>query len=294
MRRSCSAWLWSPLGWIGAILTVWVCYFFRDPPRVTPLRDGLVVSPADGRVSLITTAVPPAELDLPPEPMTRISVFMNVFDCHVNRSPVTGRITQILYTPGLFLNAELDKASEDNERNALVIETGGTKIGVVQIAGLVARRIVSFVKIGDHLSTGERFGLIRFGSRARHLRAAQRPGSRRPRPDGDRGRDGAGGSRPPTSRPGSIGWAESLAGREETSRRPSDGTVHSSCASPIARKLPSSACPSGWYLLGCRHERPFPALRPGSGRAAQAALQAGAVPGDRPNIITLIALCLGL
>jgi phosphatidylserine decarboxylase len=144
---------------------VWVCYFFRDPPRVTPIREGLVVSPADGRVNLITTAVPPAELDLPPEPMTRISVFMNVFDCHVNRSPVTGRILQILYTPGLFLNAELDKASDDNERNALVIETGGARIGVVQIAGLVARRIVPFVKIGDSLSTGERFGLIRFGSR---------------------------------------------------------------------------------------------------------------------------------
>ncbi|WP_114185708.1 phosphatidylserine decarboxylase [Microvirga aerophila] len=157
--------LWSPLGWIGGILTVWVCYFFRDPPRVTPIRDGLVVSPADGRVSLITTAVPPADLDLPQEPMTRISVFMNVFDCHVNRSPVAGRITQILYTPGLFLNAELDKASEDNERNALVIESAGVKIGVVQIAGLVARRIVSFVKTGDSLGAGERFGLIRFGSR---------------------------------------------------------------------------------------------------------------------------------
>ena len=157
--------LWSPLGWIGTILTVWVCYFFRDPPRVTPIREGLVVSPADGRVNLITTAVPPAELDLPPEPMTRISVFMNVFDCHVNRSPVTGRIAQILYTPGLFLNAELDKASEDNERSALVIETPTGKVGVVQIAGLVARRIVSFVKPGDSLGVGERFGLIRFGSR---------------------------------------------------------------------------------------------------------------------------------
>jgi phosphatidylserine decarboxylase len=156
---------WSPLGWIGAILTVWVCYFFRDPPRTTPLRDGLVISPADGRVSLITTAVPPAELDLPQEPMTRLSVFMNVFDCHVNRMPVTGRVTQILYSPGLFLNAELDKASEDNERNALVIETIGARIGVVQIAGLVARRIVSFVRSGDELSAGERFGLIRFGSR---------------------------------------------------------------------------------------------------------------------------------
>lgn len=156
---------WSPLGWVGAIVTAWICYFFRDPPRVVPAREGLVISPADGRVSLITTAVPPPELDLPSEPMTRVSVFMNVFDCHVNRSPVAGRIVQILYTPGLFLNAELDKASENNERNALVIEAGGTRIGVVQIAGLVARRIVSFVKPGDTLEVGERFGLIRFGSR---------------------------------------------------------------------------------------------------------------------------------
>ncbi len=156
---------WSPLGWIGAIITIWVCYFFRDPPRVTPVRDGLVVSPADGRVSLITTAVPPAELELPAEPMTRVSVFMNVFDCHVNRSPVSGRILQVLYTPGLFLNADLDKASEDNERNALVIETGDTRIGVVQIAGLVARRILCWSKPGDMLGVGERFGLIRFGSR---------------------------------------------------------------------------------------------------------------------------------
>jgi phosphatidylserine decarboxylase len=157
--------LWSPLGWIGAILTIWVCYFFRDPQRVTPVREGLVISPADGRVSLITTAVPPAELDLPQEPMKRVSVFMNVFDCHVNRMPVSGRITQIVYTPGLFLNAELDKASEDNERNALVIETPTGRIGVVQIAGLVARRIVPFVRQGDALGVGERFGLIRFGSR---------------------------------------------------------------------------------------------------------------------------------
>ena len=157
--------LWSPLGWIFAILTVWVCYFFRDPPRTTPVRDGLVISPADGRVSLITTAVPPPEMDLPQEPMKRVSIFMNVFDCHVNRSPVTGRIAQILYTPGLFLNADLDKASEDNERNALVIETPMGKVGVVQIAGLVARRIVPFVKQGDALGVGERFGLIRFGSR---------------------------------------------------------------------------------------------------------------------------------
>src|SRR5690349_13819508 len=157
--------VWEPLGWILAIITLWICYFFRDPERVTPVRDGLVVAPADGRISMIATAVPPPETGLPAEPMARVSIFMNVFDCHENRSPVTGRIEKIIYTPGLFLNAELDKASEDNERNALVIETAGTKIGVVQIAGLVARRIVSFVKIGEQLSTGERFGLIRFGSR---------------------------------------------------------------------------------------------------------------------------------
>ena len=162
------AWV-GALGWIFGLLTLWVCYFFRDPERVTPVADGLVVSPADGRVSLITTVVPPAELDLPPEPLLRVSVFMNVFDCHVNRAPVTGRIGQIHYTPGLFLNAELDKASEDNERNGMVMETlhagQPVRVGVVQIAGLVARRIVGFVSAGDQLAVGERFGLIRFGSR---------------------------------------------------------------------------------------------------------------------------------
>jgi phosphatidylserine decarboxylase len=158
--------LWAePLGWIFAVLTLWVCYFFRDPERVTPVRDGLVVSPADGRVSQVATAVPPPELGLPPEPMQRVSIFMNVFDCHVNRAPVAGRIARVAYTPGLFLNAELDKASEDNERSAMVIESGGVAIGVVQIAGLVARRIVSFVREGDPIGAGERFGLIRFGSR---------------------------------------------------------------------------------------------------------------------------------
>jgi phosphatidylserine decarboxylase len=158
-------WVWEPLGWLFAVLTLWVCYFFRDPVRVTPLRDGLVVSPADGRVSMIVTAVPPAETGLLPEPMTRVSVFMNVFDCHVNRAPVSGRIVEQVYTPGLFLNAELDKASEDNERNAVVIETGSVRVGVVQIAGLVARRIVTFVREGDDIAAGQRIGLIRFGSR---------------------------------------------------------------------------------------------------------------------------------
>jgi phosphatidylserine decarboxylase len=159
-------WLWAPLGWIGLVLTLWCTYFFRDPARIVPVREGLVVSPADGRVSMIVTCVPPAELGLSDEPLTRISIFMNVFDCHVNRAPVAGRITRIAYRAGLFLNAELAKASDDNERNGLVIETvGGQRYGVVQIAGLIARRIVGFVGEGETIGQGERFGLIRFGSR---------------------------------------------------------------------------------------------------------------------------------
>lgn len=154
------------LGWLGVVLTLWCAYFFRDPERVTPLRDGLVISPADGRVSAIELVVPPPELDLPREPVTRISVFMNVFDVHVNRSPLDGRIRRIAYIPGAFLNAELDKASEDNERQALTLELAdGRLVGVVQIAGLIARRIVKFVNEGDRLIAGQRFGLIRFGSR---------------------------------------------------------------------------------------------------------------------------------
>lgn len=158
-------WLWTPLGWIGTVLTLWCIYFFRDPPRVTPIREGLVVSPADGRVSQITTAPPPHELGLGAAPMLRISIFMSVFDCHVNRSPVAGRIEKILYQPGKFLNADLDKASVDNERNSVVIATAGTRIAVVQIAGLIARRIVCYVRETQPLGAGERFGMIRFGSR---------------------------------------------------------------------------------------------------------------------------------
>jgi phosphatidylserine decarboxylase len=159
-------WLWSPLGWIGFILTAWCVYFFRDPPRVTPLRDGLVIAPADGRISRILNTVPPAELDLGDRPLPRISIFMSVFDCHVNRSPVTGRITKVSYRPGAFVNADLDKASDENERNCLTVTTAdGVQIGVVQIAGLIARRIVPFVKQGTSVTTGERIGMIRFGSR---------------------------------------------------------------------------------------------------------------------------------
>ncbi|MGD0634589.1 MAG: phosphatidylserine decarboxylase [Beijerinckiaceae bacterium] len=157
--------LWQPLGWIGAILTVWCVYFFRDPPRQTPLGDDIVVSPADGIVSSIGFFVPPPELGLGAYPLQRISVFMSVFDCHVNRMPVAGRIAKIAYKPGLFLNADLDKASEDNERNSLVIEAERGRFGVVQIAGLIARRIVCFTSVDAVLGAGERFGLIRFGSR---------------------------------------------------------------------------------------------------------------------------------
>jgi len=158
-------WIWTPLGWIGTLLTVWCILFFRDPPRTTPVRDGLVIAPADGRVSQITTAPPPHELGLGDKPMLRISIFMSVFDCHINRSPVTGRVEKILYQPGKFFNADLDKASADNERNSLIIAVPGGRVAVVQIAGLVARRIVCFVREGQPIGAGERFGMIRFGSR---------------------------------------------------------------------------------------------------------------------------------
>lgn len=158
-------WLWAPLGWLGTLATIWCAYFFRDPPRVTPVRDGLIVAPADGRVSQITSAVPPQELSIGSKPLPRISIFMSVFDCHVNRSPVAGKIEKIIYQPGKFLNADLDKASADNERNSVVIATAGARIAVVQIAGLIARRIVCFVQVGQPINTGERFGMIRFGSR---------------------------------------------------------------------------------------------------------------------------------
>ncbi len=154
------------LGWIGVGLTVWCYYFFRDPKRTTPIREGLIVSPADGVVSLIEPATPPAELGMTDTPLTRVSVFMNVFNCHVNRSPVAGTVEAIAYRPGKFFNASLDKASSDNERNSLCLRMeDGRQVAVVQIAGLVARRIVCFVAKDQPLMTGERFGLIRFGSR---------------------------------------------------------------------------------------------------------------------------------
>lgn len=154
------------LFWLGLIITAWMVYFFRDPPRVTPEGAGIVVSPADGEVQAITKRRPPPEIDLGEAPLTCISVFLNVFDVHVNRTPVPGTITKLAYHPGKFLNAALDKASEENERQSFKIETAeGDVFGLVQIAGLVARRIVGFVEEGDQLHAGERVGLIRFGSR---------------------------------------------------------------------------------------------------------------------------------
>ena len=161
----CFHWLASTLGWICLILTGWIVLFFRDPKRVTPLREGLVVAPADGTVSAVGPAVPPPELDLGSSPRPRISIFMSVFNCHVNRAPVGGRIIKIAYRPGIFLNADLDKASEDNERNGLVIDSPFGRFAIVQIAGLIARRIVCFSRVGDQIAPGERVGLIRFGSR---------------------------------------------------------------------------------------------------------------------------------
>ncbi|MDH3661270.1 MAG: phosphatidylserine decarboxylase [Alphaproteobacteria bacterium] len=151
---------------LGLLITAWMTYFFRDPPRVTPEGPGTVVSPADGEVQAITKRRPPPEIDMGDAPLTCVSVFMNVFDVHVNRTPVPGVITKLAYRPGKFLNASLDKASEDNERLSFRIETADAELfGLVQIAGLIARRIVGFVAEGDQLHAGERVGLIRFGSR---------------------------------------------------------------------------------------------------------------------------------
>jgi phosphatidylserine decarboxylase len=161
---------WDWLGWILAGVTLWVAAFFRDPIRTTPKGEGLVIAPADGMVTMIAAVPPPPELagedGLGSEPMTRVSIFMSVFDVHINRAPISGEVKKVAYIPGKFLNADLDKASEDNERQHFLVEASdGTRIGFTQIAGLVARRIVPWVKAGDHVAAGQRVGLIRFGSR---------------------------------------------------------------------------------------------------------------------------------
>ena len=154
------------LGWVGFVLLAFCLYFFRDPERVPPGRNGLVLAPADGTVVSIQTATPPVELGLGAAPRWRVAIFLSAIDVHVNRIPVDGTITRIAYRHGAFINASLDKASDDNERNALAIRLAdGREIAVVQIAGLIARRIVCHVKEGDAVRAGERFGIIRFGSR---------------------------------------------------------------------------------------------------------------------------------
>jgi len=158
--------LWPPLAWLAVLATAWMIYFFRDPVRVTPLREGLVVAPADGRICAIERVRPPAELGLGDTQRVRISIFLSVFDVHINRAPVAGRIVRSIYVPGSFLNAATDKASEENERRSIVLDAGRDgEIAVVQIAGLIARRIVTFVAEGDSVGIGGRIGLIRFGSR---------------------------------------------------------------------------------------------------------------------------------
>ena len=158
--------LWAPFGWIALILMLWLVYFFRDPWRVTPTRSGLIVSPADGIVVSLGPAVPPSELDMGIEPMPRIGIFLNLFDVHVARAPIGGKLAARRYTKGRFINASLDKASTDNERLALrVVPENESAIGCVLIAGLVARRIVCGLYEGQTLVAGERIGIIRFGSR---------------------------------------------------------------------------------------------------------------------------------
>ena len=161
---------WETLAWPMVGVTVWTLAFFRDPKRTTPTADRFVVSPADGLVTLIEQVLPPPELAGPDllghDPMTRVSIFMSVFDVHINRTPIRGTIKRVAYIAGKFLNADLDKASDENERQHFLVERDdGVRIGFTQIAGLVARRIVAFVKEGDEVGSGQRVGLIRFGSR---------------------------------------------------------------------------------------------------------------------------------
>ncbi|HYE29496.1 MAG TPA: phosphatidylserine decarboxylase [Allosphingosinicella sp.] len=161
---------WEPLRWLFVGLAVWIWAFFRDPIRTTPKGEGLIVAPADGMVTMIAWVPPPPELrgedGLGEEPVTRISIFMSVFDVHINRAPIGGEIKRVVYIAGKFLNADLDKASEDNERQHFLVESReGVRVGFTQIAGLVARRIVPWVKTGDYVAAGQRVGLIRFGSR---------------------------------------------------------------------------------------------------------------------------------
>ena len=193
--------LWTPLGWIGTLATAWCAYFFRDPVRVTPLREGLVVSPADGRVSRVVNAVPPPELGLSERPLPRISIFMSVFDCHVNRSPMSGRIERMVYRAGKFINADLDKASEDNERNALIIAdgAGAHRRGADRRPGRAADRAVRARRADRRGRRPDRHDPVRLARR--RLSAGGRPGAGGRRPDRDCRRNRAGRSRGDRRRP---------------------------------------------------------------------------------------------
>ncbi len=159
-------WIARPLGWLGFLATLWCIYFFRDPWRVSPQRAGLVLAPADGLIIAVDEAPPPPELGFGVQTMRRIAIFMSVLDVHVNRAPMAGHVAKLAYTKGKFFNASLDKASLDNERMATKLSTADGDIGVVQIAGLIARRIVCTLREGEEIGAGQRIGLIRFGSRA--------------------------------------------------------------------------------------------------------------------------------
>jgi phosphatidylserine decarboxylase len=158
--------LWAPAGWAAAIATLWIVYFFRDPWRITPTRPGLLISPADGIVTSVATAIPPPELAMGEAAVVRIGIFLNIFDVHVTRAPIGGRVVALRYTKGRFVNASLDKASEDNERLAIrIAPPDGPEIALAMVAGLVARRIVCDLWQGQQVATGQRIGIIRFGSR---------------------------------------------------------------------------------------------------------------------------------
>ncbi len=156
----------APLGWLGVLLTIWCIYFFRDPPRRLPALEGAIVAPADGKILPFRRVVPPPEMALGADPCLRVSIFMSIFNVHVNRIPLSGRIVELHYVKGKFFNASLDKASQGNERQMITIETeNGRRFGLVQVAGLVARRIVCNLETGQVVEGGKRFGMIRFGSR---------------------------------------------------------------------------------------------------------------------------------
>lgn len=158
--------LWEPLGLLALAFTIWIAVFFRDPDRVTPLREGLILAASDGLVHSIEKASPPSELSMAAAEVWRVSTCLSLFDVHINRAPVAGRIARSVYVPGAFMNPTFDKASEDNERRAMMIEMpDGKAVGVVQIAGVITRRILAFAHEGDSVGVGQRFGLIRFGSR---------------------------------------------------------------------------------------------------------------------------------